>query len=147
MVELLITVAVVLVAAAALPTAYRNFIPGDEADRFAPEVASWLRQVAERASAGWHFTNHGLYVDTSSRRLILYRGASFAARDPAGDETLPWPATVSLTTTGPAGADFNFAAATGLPAAAGTITVASAARTVCVDLNSWGGIVLGSCGL
>lgn len=142
LVETLLVLSIIIMLSVSLPTVYRGLLNTANARLFADETAGWLRQMAERASAGWQKAGHGLYVDAIGRQFVLYRGDSFLNRVPTADELVPWPNQVQVVGLGAAGGDFNFVSVTGLPRAIGDLDIRDELNQVRVTVNPWGAIMV-----
>lgn len=134
--ELLLSVALITVLAGlSLPVASRFQILTD-ADVAATTIAQSLRRAQALARSGDGDTTWGVSVDDSdNNKIVMFRGASYAARDTGYDEEFDLPA--SITPTGVS--EVVFAKLTGDPDTTGTTTLTTATNQVrTITINAVG---------
>lgn len=128
--ELLLSVAILtLITGLSLPV-YESFVRRNDLDLTTQSVAAAVRRAETYARGVNGDTTWGIRVQ--SNEVVLFKGASYAARDTAFDEKVSLPGTVT-----PSGlSELVFAKLTGAPSATGTITLASTTndtRTITVN--------------
>lgn len=130
LVEMMLVVSVVAALGGISAPIYQSFQIKNDLDVVTNNVAQTLKraQVLSQASDG----DAAWGVKAQSGSLVLFKGATFAARDAAYDEIFDIPGTIA-----PSGVtEFNFAKMTGLPASPGTLILTSSsgdARNVIVN--------------
>ena len=129
--EVLLTMSIIgILAGASLPI-YQRFQVRNDLDVAVMTVAQSLRRAQVSAQAVVGDAPWGVSVQSDS--IVLFRGASYAARDSAFDETFGVPS--SITASGMT--EVAFSKFAGLPQTTGTLTLTAAsvgeARTVTVN--------------
>lgn len=133
--ELLLSIALIsVVAGVALPVS-RAFQTRNDLDIAAAAAAQTLRRAQALAQGMDGDISWG--VSASSGSITLFRGASYAARNPNFDEVFDVPATIT-----PSGfTEVVFAKFTGDPTAAGTLTLTSSdSEVINIAINAKGTI-------
>lgn len=130
--ELLLSVAVISALAGLSLPVYRTLLSKNDLDIAANSTVSSLRrgQVLSQAVDG--DTTWGVKVQSGS--IVLFKGASYAARDTAFDETFDVPTSIGISGT----TEYVFSKLTGLPQATGTVNLSSESDARTVTLNSKG---------
>ena len=132
LVELLLSVAIIsLLAGLSLPV-YRTLLSKNDLDITAQVHASSLRRAQMLSQSVDGDTTWG--VKTQSGSIVLFKGASFASRDTAYDETFSVATTIGVSGT----TEIVFAKLTGLPQTTGTITLSSETDSKTVTINGKG---------
>lgn len=122
--ELILSITVIgLVASVALPVS-RSFQVRNDLDIAAATAAQTLRRAQVRSQGMDNDTTWG--VRASSGSIILFRGASYAARDATFDEVFDVPSTITPSGT----TEFVFTKFTGNPTTTGTLTLTSSDNEV-----------------
>ena len=103
---------------------YRTFAIRNDLDITTHEIASILRRAQTLAQAGDGDTSWGVHVSTGS--ILLYKGVSYALRDPTFNETTSIP--TSSTVTGLQ--DVLFTKTTGVPQSTGTFIITSVSSQI-----------------
>ena len=136
--EVLLTVTLMgVLAGLALPIVPR-WLQLNDVDVVANTVAQSLRRAQVQAQSGAGDTSWGVSVDASDNdQIVLFQGASYAARDTAYDEVFELPATIAVSGV----SEVVFAVLTGEPGATGTVTLTTNTNQVrTVVVNAVGGI-------
>jgi type II secretory pathway pseudopilin PulG len=100
----------------------------------AKTFVSYLRTAAVRAIQSEGGADHG--VSRAYGQLTLFRGSSYAGRDPAWDTVFPYAGSIQVS--GPA--EVVFSRQAGWPSATGTFVFANAFRSVSITVHSTGAI-------
>ncbi|MEY4744550.1 MAG: hypothetical protein RL272_495 [Candidatus Parcubacteria bacterium] len=129
--EVLLTVSIIgILAGASLPI-YQRFQVRNDLDVAAMTAVQSLRRAQTYSQAVAGDSPWGVSVQSGA--IVLFKGSSYAARDPAFDESFGMPSSVSAS----GATDVTFSAFTGLPQTTGTLTLTAAAvgeaRTVTVN--------------
>lgn len=134
LIELMLTVAIVLVLSAGSGVIYSRFLIQNAVSNTVDQIVQNARKAQYYAmtsrksnSSGW-----GLHYD--SWILTLYQGASFPTRNTALDEAWTINNNVSISGWG----DINFARMTGEPSMTATITISGQGNDKTVSVNSLG---------
>ena len=104
-----------------------------EKDRATELVRAQILLARNSAMAGRNASNWGVRVQSGS--VILFRGTSWAARNAAFDQTVPFSTGVSVSAQ-----DVVFTMPTGYPAAAATIPLTSNGKTSTIGISKYGGV-------
>lgn len=130
--ELLLSVAIIsLLAGLSLPV-YRTLLSKNDLDIAAVTIAQSARRAQVLSQAVDGDTSWGVKVQTGS--IVIFKGASYAARDINFDETFDVPTSIGVSGTG----EYVFAKMTGLPQSTGTVTLTSESDTRTVSINAKG---------
>jgi|SRR3989338_7157459 len=131
LIELLIVLAIGGLMATAVGPAISRFPSGSQLDEVAGDLKQVIRLARERSVAGVAGSTHGVFLEQntgSTDRYILFRGASYAARDALYDELTVIRNSVELTSALTAGAtEITFTPSWGVPSVTGTITLTHSA--------------------
>ena len=133
LIEVLLSVAIIsMMVGLSLPL-FQSFQNRNEVDLAGQNLASALRRAQVYARGGNGDSQWGVEIQSSS--ITLFKGATFATRDTAYDETHAIPPTISVSGDG----EVIFAKLTGLPDAAGSTTFTSVSTdTRTVSINAKG---------
>lgn len=133
LIEMLLSVAVIAVLAGVLAPVYQSFQVRNDLDIAAVTAAQSLRRAEALAQAVDGDTSWGVRVQPGS--VTVFKGASYATRDTALDESFDVPASIT-----PSGvSEVVFAKFTGLPQTTGTITfISHANETRAITINTKG---------
>lgn len=132
--ELLLSVAVISALAGLSLPVYRTLLQKNDLDIAAVTIAQSLRRSQMMSQAVDGDTTWGVNVQMGS--IVVFKGASYAARDSAFDETFDVPATIGV-----GGAtEIVFAKFTGLPQTTGVINVSTESDARSVSINAKGTI-------
>ncbi len=93
-IEFILMVAIFLMLAGMAPAFYGRFLLQDAVAETADRLAFSLRSAQGYALSGKEGAPWGVALDGSS--IVLFRGASFATRDPVFDRKVSVPASVSI---------------------------------------------------
>lgn len=133
LIELILVVAIVSFIALLSSPFYSRFLMQNSVDNTRDQLTGSLRKAQIYSMMGKKGSSWS--VNYSSNTITLYKGASFASRDPAFDEKFSVNPTVSITGM----TDISFARITGLPAAGeATIAISSGNNNKTVTVNSQG---------
>lgn len=117
--EVLLSVAVIaLIAGIGIPV-YQSFQNRNDLDIAAITFAQTLRRAQTLAEAVDGDTSWGVFAQSGT--ITLFKGASYASRDTQFDEVFTMPSTIAVSGT----QEYVFAKFTGLPGAAGSLTLTS----------------------
>jgi prepilin-type N-terminal cleavage/methylation domain-containing protein len=127
LVELLIVLAIGGIIAGAVGPAISHFPSGSQLDDVAGDLKQAIQLARERAVAGVASSTQGVFFEINAGvpdRYILFRGLSFAARNPLYDQPTVIRSSINLTAAliGDATA-ITFTPGWGTPSATGTITL------------------------
>lgn len=128
--EMLLSVAILTVLIGLSLPVYQSFMRQNDLDLSAQTVSGMLRRAETYARANNFDSTWGVAVQSGT--ATLYRGASFAGRNAAYDETFDIPDTISSSGLN----DIQFAKLTAAPNTAGTITLTSttnSTRTITIN--------------
>lgn len=117
LIEFMLAVAILLILAGTAPVFYSRFLLQDAALEAADRLAFSLRNAQGYALSGKGGAPWGVAI--SGGDIVLFRGASFAARTPALDRRVSLPANVSVG----GFSETVFARVSGIPNAPATITI------------------------
>lgn len=132
--ELLLSVAVISALAGLSLPVYRTLLQKNDLDIAAVTIAQSLRRSQLLSQAVDGDTTWGVNVQSGS--IVVFKGASYAARDTAFDETFDVPGTIGV-----GGAtEIVFAKFTGLPQTTGVINVSTESDARSVSINEKGTI-------
>ena len=98
------------------------------------EVIDLLHRARSRAMSGIAGTDHGVHFEP--HQAILFRGISFAARDPVFDEPVELGSAITATPPG----EIIFSRITGNVGSPGTVTLTDETHTMHIEITSEGGI-------
>lgn len=130
--ELLLSVAIIgLLAGLSLPV-YRTLLSKNDLDITAAVTASSLQRAQTLSQAVDTDTTWG--VNVQNNNIVIFKGASFAARDTTFDETFSVPVSISIGGT----TEIVFAKLTGLPQTTGTVSLSSESDSRSVTINAKG---------
>src|SRR3989338_11284164 len=130
LVELLIVIAIfTVIAAFSIPFA-QTLQSSSDAKTHADVVLTMLRRAHDLSVTGRNASGWGVYFDSGTASVILYRGNSYVARDTAFDEIYSLPPT--LTVSPSFGSDVSFGAYSGLPTTAGTVTISGQTGSITI---------------
>ncbi len=130
--ELLLSVAIIAILAGLSLPVYRTLLSKNDLDVAAVTVAQSLRRAQILSQAVDGDMTWGLKVQSGS--IVIFRGASFAARDTTFDETFSTSTTIGVSGT----TEIVFAKMTGLPQSTGAVTLSSETDTKSVTINAKG---------
>lgn len=139
-IELLMVIGITIIIAGLSIPIYGNLQISSQLNENMSQAVQIVRTARERSVARVNNAAHGVYFDINAGddKIILYQGASYAARDTSYDRpfTLESPLSLSTTLTGD---EVNFSKGLGMPDNAGTVTLThdtSGSRVI--DINSFG---------
>jgi len=136
LIELILVVAIMTTVGILTAPVYSRFLTQNAVDEAAIIVGQNLRKAQwyalmsrKSAVAGWGV----YYLNNPAQEMILYQGASFAARNPAVDEKTKLPGKITVTNF-----EVNFNRVTGVPGGLSTITVSGQGNSRGVSVNGLG---------
>lgn len=132
--ELLLSAAVISALAGLSLPVYRSLLQKNDLDIAANTVAQSLRRSQMLSQAVDGDTAWGVKVQAGS--IVVFKGASYAARDTAFDETFSVPTSIGFGGIN----EIMFAKLTGLPQTTGTITLNTANDSNTITINEKGTI-------
>jgi len=148
LVELLMTMALLLILGASAVPLYGNLYTESQVDEVADLMVQMLRTTRVRSQAGLDDATHGFYVD--ARSYVLYEVSAgvtpieYSNRNASFDFVVSMPSAITLSTSIPTG-DLIFTRPRGIPSIAATETITitheSGARRD-IEINSFGIISL-----
>lgn len=130
LVELLLSVAIITLLAGMSVPVFATFNQRNDLDLTTFTIASMLRRAQTYARGSDLDSQWGVYVQSGS--AVVFKGASYAARDSTQDETTTLPAAIIPSGT----SEIVFAKLSGSPATTGAITLTNNtndARTVSIN--------------
>lgn len=132
--ELLLPVAIIsLLAGLSLPV-YRTLMKKNDLDIAATTITSSLRRAQVLSQAVDDDKTWGVKVQSGS--IVIFKGASYTARDPTFDETFDVPTTIGVGGT----TEVVFAKFTGFPQTTGTVNLSTEGDTRSISINEKGTI-------
>lgn len=133
LIELILVIAILSFISLLSSPFYSRFLLQNAVDNTVDELSSSLRKAQTYSMAGKQGSTWS--VNSSSSTITLYKGISFASRNPVFDEKFSVNPNVSVSgmTT-----DISYARATGLPSSTPTITVSSGNNSKTITINSQG---------
>lgn len=132
-IELILVIAIISIIALLSSPLYSRFLLQNAVDNTVDQLSGSLRKaqvysMMGKQSSAWS-------VNSSSNTITLYKGASFAGRDPAFDEKFSVNPSVSISGM----TDISYTKVTGLPTpTTATITISSGSNSKTVTINSQG---------
>lgn len=133
LIEVLLSVTIITMLVGLSLPVYETFVRRNDLDLTAQTLSSSIRRAATYARAVNGDSTWGIRFMSSS--VTLFKGAAYATRDTAFDETIPIPASMSLTGT----SEVLFAKLTGTPSVAASVTLTSSTNdTRTIALNAKG---------
>ncbi|MBI5356233.1 type II secretion system protein [Candidatus Collierbacteria bacterium] len=130
--ELLLSVAIIsLLAGLSLPV-YRTLLSKNDLDIAAVTIAQSVRRAQVLSQAVDGDINWGVKIQSGS--IVVFKGASYAARDINFDETFDVPTTIGVS----GATEIVFAKFTGLPQTTGTVSLSSETNSRSVTINEKG---------
>lgn len=133
MLEMLLSVAIIALIAAIGAPVYLNFQTRNDLDIAAQTFTQGARRAQALSRAMEGDSSWGTHLASGS--VTVFKGASYAARDAAVDETYDIASSITFSGT----TDYVFAKLTGLPAATGSTTLTSVNNeTRTIALNAKG---------
>ena len=131
--EALLTFALVAVLAGISIPVYQSFQQRNDLDIATNTCVQSLRRAQTLAQAVANDQSWGVYL--ASGNLTIYQGVNYTSRDPNFDEFFDLPASVSVDSP----KEFVFSKVSGLPTAAGNVTlISSNNQTKTITVNSKG---------
>ena len=143
LVELLITIAIILIIAVAAIPIYGNLQVTSQLNESSSQIIQAIRIARERSVAGLNNSRHGVYLEINTDaadKYILYQGSTYASRQTDYDleVTLDNPLTLSTTLTG---SEVNFITGSGVASSTGIITLThDTGGTRTISINSMGAV-------
>lgn len=134
LIELLLSVAIISALAGLSLPVYRTLLSKNDLDISATVTASSLRRAQALSQAVDGDTTWGVKAQTGS--IVLFKGASYAARDTTYDETFGVPTSIGFGGV----SEIVFAKLTGLPQTTGTINLSTESDARSVSINEKGTI-------
>lgn len=122
-IELLVVLGIFVIVMAAAVPAYSGLHASSLLNEDVSQVVQMMRMAREYSRAGMHDSAYGVYFEinpSSSSRIILYKGDSFAARSAGFDQTMTIDSVITMTST-ISGNEINFVQESGLPSDYGDI--------------------------
>ena len=146
LIELLIVLAIGGIIVGTVGPAISQFPSGSQLDEVAGDLKQTIQLARERSVAGLANSVHGVFLESNAGipdRYILFRGATYAIRDPIFDQVTSLRTSIELDTALVGGvSEITFAPRWGTPSATGTITlIHSTGATRILRLNDLGLIV------
>lgn len=140
LIELLIVLGIILIAAAVVVPIYGNFSAFAQLNEHSSQLVQILRTARERSVARLNNDSHGVYLQND--RYILYQGSSYGLRESAYDRAVVLDSALSLSWnlsgSGSPG-EINFSKGLGLPDKTGTITLIHQVQgSRIISINNWG---------
>ena len=132
--ELLLSVALISILAGLSLPVYRTLMMKNDLDIAAVTIAQSLRRAQVLSQAVDGNTTWGIKVQSGS--IVLFKGASFAARDQNFDETFDVPTTINAS----GASEIVFTKFTGFPQTTGTINLSTESDDRSVVINEKGTI-------
>lgn len=127
LIELLIVLAIGGIIVGAVGPGVSRFPSGSQLDEVAGDLKQVIQLARERSVAGVVSSTNGVFLELNTGvpdRYILFRGASYAARDPLYDQPTIIRSSIDLTATlTPNATEVIFTPGWGTPSATGTITL------------------------
>lgn len=130
--ELLLSVALISALAGLSLPVYRTLLSKNDLDIAAVSIAQSLRRAQALSQSVDGDTTWG--VKTQSGSIVIFKGASYAARDTTYDEIFDVPTSIGFGGT----SEIVFTKLTGLPQSTGTINLSSESDTKPVTINEKG---------
>ena len=130
LVEMLLSVGIIAMLVGITAPLYVGFVARNDLDICAQNVASAMRRAQTFARGEAGDSQWGVAI--ASGQIVLFKGATYAARDTSYDETITIPTTI--TPTGLSEVSFSKLSAT--PSTTGTVTLTSSTtkvRTVVIN--------------
>jgi|SRR3989344_1210130 len=130
LIEFLIVIAIGGLLAGVVGPAFSRFPSESQLDDVASDLKQVIELARERSVAGAGGVTHGVFLELNagagvSDRYVLFRGSSYATRDPLYDQPTIIKSPIDLTTTLTGGAmTITFSSRWGIPNVIGTITLA-----------------------
>jgi len=128
--EVLLVIAILgMISGVSVPM-YRDFQIRSDLDSSTEQVTQGLAKARLMAQSGEQDSAWGFYIPAG----VLYKGESYAARDPQYDEVYPMPSTI--TPTGPT--EVSYSKLVGAPSATGSITLSTInteQRTILIEVK------------
>lgn len=127
--EVLVVIAVALALATAATPLAVSWRTGSELSAETSSFVQALRRARAQSVSRISNQSHGVYLEinpTGDDRYVVFQGASYASRDPAVDESVTLPSTLTLMSTWP-GNEVVFSRGLGLPSVTGVVTITHAA--------------------
>ncbi len=130
--EVLLSISILaLLAGLSLPV-YQSFLARNDIDIAATTIANGLQRARLYAQTMQYDTTWG--VSVQSNTMTLFKGANFAARDTAYDETYAIPSNITAT----GASEIVFAKVTATPSSTGAINLANTAQSRTISINARG---------
>lgn len=139
-IEVLLVVSLISILASLLVPVYQSFQITRQLDSKSNEILSSLREAQNKAMGSEGDGRWGVYfVSGAGGDFIIYKGDSYAARDPDYDITNDVPETLTLTYSLGGAAEVNFEKLRGTPDAVGSVTMTSATgESMTININEVG---------
>lgn len=132
LIELILAVALILIIGGFSMSFSTNFLLQNAAANTRDQFIGALRKAQTYALSSKENSNWGIHH--AGNTITLFKGASYAARDTAWDET--YESNANLSISGPN--EIIFTKMTGLPNTTGTITITGVSTNKTVTINSQG---------
>jgi len=132
--EVLLSVAIISVLAGLSLPVYRTLIMKNDLDIAAATIASSLRRAQVLSQAVDGDATWGVKAQSGS--IVLFKGASYAGRDPNFDEIFDMPTSISVSGTN----EIVFTKLTGFPQTTGTINLSTESDARSVPINEKGAV-------
>ncbi len=132
--ELLLSVAIIGIFAGLSLPVYRTLLSKNDLDIATVTTAQTLRRAQIQSLAVDGDTTWGMKVQSGS--IVLFKGASYPARDTVYDESFDIPTTISPSGT----TEYVFSKLTGLPQSAGSVNLSTENDNRSVTINEKGTI-------
>lgn len=135
LIELLLTVTIITALGIGASTYYSRFLLANSIEVTKNNYIMNLRKAQTYAALGKNDSNWG--VRYSSNEITLFKGASYASRDAAFDQTMS--VNTNITISGLT--EIVFTKLTGIPTTTGTITLSAINKNFTITVNSLGAIL------
>jgi len=134
LIEILIVIAIMAVLAALTIPVGVNFFVSQQLDTVVDEVMQVLRRAQLKGMTQERDSDWGIRFNSDT--YVLFKGSSFASRDPVFDEDFDLAG--GITTSGIS--EVVFAKFSGVPNVIGTITISQGSKSKAIDVNAVGKI-------
>lgn len=125
LVELLVVISIALVLSGIALPAYRAMFSSAIRSEGIEEARQYARLAQALSQARSGSSTYGIYLETNEQgpdKMVLYRGDSYAARQPESDRIKIFDSRLDMETDLP-GKEVHFSAGQGRPSATGSITL------------------------
>lgn len=120
--ELLVVLGIIILIAVFSIPLFVNWQATAELGDTASNIKSQIDLARSRSQAGLNNSDHGIYFDSSGKKIVLFQGSTYPDRNFSYDQIMELSDSLGLQTT-LAGDVVVFTKSTGRPLATGTITI------------------------